>query len=124
MNDEDRQLLLLLSIYCKKRMFNRKKILLLLATWHAQLGNHDNVQQRKRRWWVRPINQFRLEQGDGNHLIEEMRLSDTEVHFQYTRMTRVVFDELLTKVGPKIEKLATYCREPISARDKLYMTLR
>lgn len=68
MNDEDRQLLLLLSIYCKKRMFNRKKILLLLAIWHAQLGNRDNVQQRKRRWWVRPINQFRLEQGDGNQL--------------------------------------------------------
>lgn len=34
----------------------------------------DNIYYRKRRWWIRPINQKRDEQGDGNHLIEEMRL--------------------------------------------------
>ncbi|KYN03874.1 hypothetical protein ALC62_05279, partial [Cyphomyrmex costatus] len=43
--------------------------------------------QQKRRWWIRPINQKRNNQGDGNHLIQEMRLYDVEVHFQYTRLT-------------------------------------
>lgn len=61
---------------------------------------------------------------DGNHLIEEMRLHDTEVHFQYTSLTISDFDNLLHIVGPKIQKISTYYRDPIPERDRLYLTLR
>lgn len=53
-----------------------------------------------------------------------MRLYDTEVHFQYTRLTIEGFDNLLRIVGPKIEKKSTHYRDPISERSRLYLTLR
>lgn len=53
-----------------------------------------------------------------------MRLYDTEVHFQYTRLTIEGFDNLLHIVGPKIEKISTHYRDPIPERSRLYLTLR
>ncbi|XP_011883603.1 PREDICTED: putative nuclease HARBI1 [Vollenhovia emeryi] len=53
-----------------------------------------------------------------------MRLVDQEAHFQYCRMSVAKFDSLLQRVQPLIEKQFTNFREPISARDRLYVTLR
>lgn len=116
-NKQRKQLLVLLFLLQKNNIKLNTK--LLLAIWYARLKH-----KQKRRWWVRPINQKRYEQGDGDHLIEEMRLYDTEVHFQYTRLTIEGFDNLLRIVGPKIEKKSTHYRDPIPERSRLYLTLR
>ena len=38
-------------------------------------------------------------QGEFHNLLLEMRLTDSESHFQYLRMTKERFDSLLSKVG-------------------------
>lgn len=53
-----------------------------------------------------------------------MRLDDQDAHFQYCRMSVKKFDALIQRVQPRIEKQVTNYREPISARDRLYLTLR
>jgi len=111
-----KQFLLFLYLLRKKNEEINTNIKLLLTIWYVQFKKTLNINhQRKRRWWVHPINQKRNEQGDGNHLIEEMRLYDTEVHFKYTRLTIEEFDNLLCLVGPKIEKISTIYRDPIPA---------
>jgi hypothetical protein len=78
--------------------------------------------KQKRRWWVRPINQNRRQQGDYHNLIQEMRLGDPEMFFNYTRLTVEQFDEVLACVSPVITKNSY--REPICAGARLAITLR
>jgi len=44
--------------------------------------------------------------------------------FTSFRMSPEVFDELLSKVGPRISKLTTQMRKPIPAEVRLCVTLR
>lgn len=83
---------------------------------------NDTADQR-RRWWVRPINQRREEQGASEQLVREMRLHDDESFFNYTRMTMVQFDRLLTLVGPLILKQNTR-KDVLSPYVRLLITLR
>lgn len=59
--------------------------------------------QRKRRFWVRPINQNRLQQGDYAALFQELK-EDVDMFFKYTRMTVDCFYTLLEMVRPQLEK--------------------
>ncbi|XP_018403201.1 PREDICTED: putative nuclease HARBI1 [Cyphomyrmex costatus] len=79
----------------------------------------------KRKMWVRSIfsEQRRLLQGASNNLIVEMQLSDKEKYFNYLRMSPTMFNELLTIVGPRIEKQKVV-RNPISAKTRLHVTVR
>lgn len=102
--------------------FKRKQKLIILIMLYI---HHQRKNRRKqRRYWVRPIIHERINQGDGHHLINEIRLFDPETHFAYCRMTVAKFDDLLQRVQPLIEKQITNFRHPISARDRLYLTLR
>ncbi|XP_035223705.1 protein ALP1-like [Stegodyphus dumicola] len=80
--------------------------------------------RRNKRWWVRPIFERRLQQGDAGNLIEEMRLNDIESFFNYFRMTPSQFDELLALVGPSIQKRNSNFRQSIPEKDRLAVTLR
>jgi len=102
----------------------QRHILLAIALYWKLQSRRENVSKVTRRWWIRPINQNRAKQGDGEHLIDEMRLLDTESHFKYCRMTVEVFDNLLAIVKPAIKKQKTNFREPICPRTRLYLTLR
>ncbi|XP_022177570.1 uncharacterized protein LOC111038674 [Myzus persicae] len=42
----------------------------------------------------------------------------------FTRMSPTDFENLLQKIGPRISKQDTYFRSPISAQDRLSVTLR
>ncbi|XP_035220975.1 protein ANTAGONIST OF LIKE HETEROCHROMATIN PROTEIN 1-like [Stegodyphus dumicola] len=53
-----------------------------------------------------------------------MRLQDTESFFNFFRMTPQKFDELLSVVGPRITMKATSFRNPISAQERLAITIR
>ena len=63
------------------------------------LKRRRKKRKKRRRCWVRPIFQRRREQGDYHNLIQEMRLSDPQSHFQYVRMSKERFDSLLAKVS-------------------------
>lgn len=127
---KQKRFLTLMFLYAQKEHFNmdyRQKCFFLLIIWYLkrQIRQREfNLMVRRRRWWVRPINQRRNDQGDSEHLIQEMRLLDVDSHFKYCRMTIDVFDELLKIVGPAIQKMRTNFREPICLRTRLYLTLR
>ena len=55
-------------------------------------------QRRIRTMWVHPIFIQRSQQGEFHHLLQEMRLADTESHFRYLRISKETFDSLLAKV--------------------------
>ena len=74
--------------------------------------------------WVRPIFRRRLQLGEYHHLVQEMRVGDTESYIRYFRMDPRQFDQLLKFVGPKISKLDTNWRKSISAGERLAITLR
>lgn len=79
--------------------------------------------KRKRRWWVHPINQRRLQQGDGDNLLAELRLSDGDLFFNYTRLNITQFDLLLSLVKDKLTKINKY-RRPIPPETRIAVTLR
>lgn len=58
---------------------------------------------KKRRWWVRPINVMRDPQGDFAHLFQELKY-DADIFFKYTRMNENIFNLLLCKVRPYLQK--------------------
>ena len=49
-----------------------------------------------RKWYVRPLNLKRSEQGE-EQLVYDMRSMDDEKHFEYFRMSKSEFDELLKR---------------------------
>ncbi|TGZ46120.1 putative nuclease HARBI1, partial [Temnothorax longispinosus] len=53
-----------------------------------------------------------------------MRFQNDETFFSYMRMSSIMFDSVLAKVGPKITKMETNWRRPIPAAARLAMTLR
>lgn len=82
------------------------------------------VERRQRRFWVRDLLRERETQGDAANLIEEMRLGDHEMYFNYMRMTPQAFDDLLHLVGNAIDRQQTNYRETIPAASRLAMTIR
>lgn len=106
-------------------MNNQKRILCLnllkLSSSSVDLEyERTNHVKQRRRWWIRPTNENR--NFLGYHVIEEMRLVDTEEFFNFHRMSPKLFDELLAMVGPKLLKCSH--REPLSPALRLQVTLR
>ena len=69
-------------------------VLTLLA-----LHRKRRKRKRKRRMWVQPIFVRRRQQGEYHQLLQELRLTDPELHFKYLRMSKERFDSLLEKVN-------------------------
>ena len=82
------------------------------------------MRKRARSLWVREIFQRRTEMGEYHALISEMRLVDHESFYRYFHMTPQRFDNLLSLVGPLITRQATVMRSPISAGERLAVTIR
>lgn len=81
------------------------------------------IKSRKpRRWWVRPW----IDLNRGNlHLVHNEFMSTDPEQFQtFLRMNKEAFDKLLTLISPMIKKQDTLMRNPLSARNKLTITLR
>ena len=83
-----------------------------------------NSKKERIRIWVRDIWQNREAQGHYHNLIQEMRLKDVKMYFNYLRMDPETFEELLCMVGSHIQRKTTRFRKPIPAGMKLAVTLR
>lgn len=77
----------------------------------------------QRRWWVRPINQERMDHGASEQLVREMRHHDDEEFFHFTRLSIAQFDQLLGLVGPTLLKKNTRS-DVLSPYMRLLITLR
>ncbi|GIY75387.1 putative nuclease harbi1 [Caerostris extrusa] len=89
----------------------RKKFVLL------SICRHFSGRATVRRIWMKKRNK-------GANLIREMRLHNHDDFIDFFRMSPEVFDKLISMVGPKLQKQYTSFREPISARQRLEVTLR
>ena len=80
--------------------------------------------RRRRSVWVKPCLAHRKANGIYSNLINELRLHDEEEFRRYMRMSTDTFLELLELVKPFILGVKTHLRSPISAGEKLSVTLR
>jgi len=96
---------------------------LLLANRARRRRERENV-WRRRRYWVRPWIGRRKELGMYDQLMVELRNEDHASFNNFLRMSPAMFDELLARVGPRITKQHTFCREPLEPGLKLALTLR
>lgn len=80
-------------------------------------------QRRKRRFSVRPVYRLRPQLGEFNTFFNEIKRSDPELFFKYTRMTSSLFDKLLQIVSPKM-KIRSQASNVISHEERLALTLR
>lgn len=79
--------------------------------------------KQDRRYWVHPINSNREEFGQFDAFYDSIRRYPDKF-FEYFRMSITSFDELLRKLRPHITKQTTPFRNPISAEQRLTITLR
>lgn len=103
MEDEELCALLCVGYYVLRRSFRRRF-----------------AKKCKRKWWVRPINDMRYYQGDFAHLFQELK-DDTHMFFKYTRMNEEIFNLLLSKIRPHLQKSNWRALPP---EQRLIITLR
>ena len=82
--------------------------------------------RKQRSVWVRKwLSAARRERyGHYTTLLKELRTEDEKPFFNYTRLQRSLFDEVLRRVEGRIEKKDTWYRKALSPGLKLSLTLR
>lgn len=95
---------------------------------HHQLLLHNIQRYRgrgrgRRRWWIRPVNRQREQQGFYHNLISETQLADHEEFFANLRMWPEQFEFLHNIVCPLLERQTTVMRESLPSKLRLGMTL-
>ena len=81
--------------------------------------------ERKRRaCWVRPWLLRRMQYGQYHQLMRELEMEDVPAFRNFLRMDPAMFQELLLRVGPRIEKQDTFYRSSLEPGLKLAITLR
>ena len=97
---------------------------LLILAWMACFIMLRKIRRscrwRNRRWWVRPINQRRLIQGDYYNLYQQLQLDDTMLH-RYIRMDLRTLHQLLGMVYPHLVKK---CPRALPPEHRLLIALR
>ncbi|KAK4301525.1 hypothetical protein Pmani_026303 [Petrolisthes manimaculis] len=97
----------------------------LIATNLLSLMHTRNMKKKKkaRRHWVKPW-MARKSKNVFNNLLKEMCLEDQQAFYDYHRMHRKNFAELLELVSPLIKKQDTKMRKAVSPAQRLSITLR
>ena len=104
---------------------NSQDVLLALAYRNRLIAlTLLEMENNQRTHWVRKLWQTREEQGHYNNLIQEMRLHDHSMHFNYLRMLPSTFDDLLRLIGPTLVKKTSRFREPLPPALRLAVALR
>ena len=108
------------------RLNSRARVLLFAAIGVMTIRRNKQLYKRKqvRRFWRRGIFSERELHSEYFHLYQTLRDDDREFHFNYIRMSKERFDHLLSLIREKITKKDTPMRKPISAEERLIITLR
>ena len=89
-----------------------------------QRQEERNRQRRQRRWWTRPWILRRPILGQYESLMPELRREDPQTFKNYVREDPHLYDELLLRLQPRLQKKGTHWREPIEPGLRLALTLR
>ena len=89
------------------------------------LEEQRKIKKRVRRnVWVHPFLQRRLEHGHYDNLMQELAKETPELFRNFTRTSENLFNEIVEKVTPHIEREETYFRKPLPAGLRVAITLR
>ena len=82
--------------------------------------------KRKHNWWFRPMlhPQLRAERGQYDTLMNELKENDKRKFKNYTRLSPEMFDDLLIRLTPHLQKKDTHFRKAIPSGLKLCVFLR
>ncbi|CAB4030052.1 Hypothetical predicted protein [Paramuricea clavata] len=92
--------------------------LLLLKRRQKRLNRY------KKRFSVRQIYAERKQKGEYHLLVKELMLHDQEYFFNCFRMSPTTFEQLLSWIGPLLQRATTKMREPIGPSERLCVCLR
>ena len=81
-------------------------------------------QRKPRSCWVKPWVKRRKELGHFHTLLVELTLEDPPTFRNYSRVDVDMFEELLERLEPRLSRRKQNWREPISAGERLAVTLR
>lgn len=96
-------------------------VFMLLRRQSVLLQLIANKKIKTRRWWVKPINKKKKEQGFVCNLFCEMTMTDHEEFFAYTRFWPEQYNFLLKLVTPYLKKRSF--RKPLAPNAQLDITL-
>ena len=105
---------------------SRIRLILISAIGVMMTNRSKRLVKKKqvKRFWRRSIFRDRKLHSEYFNIYQQLREDDREMHFKYIRMSKERFDHLLSIVRDRITKQQTNYREPISAEERLVMTLR
>lgn len=112
------------AIECSQKMVqrNEKRRNLLILVLLNELKKQNKRKYTRKQYWIHPILRQRHEYGFYHAIFPVISLDSSRFR-NYFRMTPIQFEELLTLVAPLITK-QTVVREPISAAQRLCVTIR
>ena len=93
----------------------------------AQYQQQQDERRRTRRprsVWVRPYLQRRRDVGHYDNLMRELSLEGPVLYRSFTRLDEALFDEIVLRVTPILEKKTTFWREPLPVGLRVAVTLR
>lgn len=93
------------------------KIMLIYRLWRRQ------KKRKQRKFYVRPLNISRFNDGEFYKTVKKMRQLDPAKHFEYFRMDCASFDSLLELVAPFIYHKPNH-KLPVGPDERLAVTLR
>ena len=80
--------------------------------------------RRPRRAWVWPYLQRRVELGHYDNLMAELARENPLLYKNFTRLDEPLFNEIVERIRPLIEKKRTFWRQPLDPGLRLAITLR
>ena len=104
--------------------------LFILGAVAVLILDQDETRRRRRkqpaprRFWMRSWLARRAQYGFYDTLFQELSADDPTGFKNFHRINTELFDELLARVGPRIQKEKTFFRDPLDARLKLTITMR
>ena len=99
-------------------------VLVALALQNEAIALLLARKHKRRSIWVRKLWKERERQGHHANLIQEMKLQDHTMYFNYMRMLPSTLNDLLRLVGPSLTKRTTNFRKPLSPELRIAVALR
>jgi hypothetical protein len=101
-------------------MDRESRILLLLLLRRREMKK----KQKQRKYWVNPYLSIMNHDGENfKRKYEALKISGDDKFYEYFRMSVSSFEELLTKIAPRIQKKYVF-RKPVEPMEILGLTVR
>ena len=84
---------------------------------------HQKKKNKKKKLWIHPILENRKEKGAFANLVKELQDDDTKF-FNYYRMSKSSYKELLGRLENVLQRSDTKFREALTPNEQLTITIR